>query len=52
MNKKECSDVNKFTAAEMKTLTGVLSLSPAEFNAIFFDRDLPFWLSSTEDNNE
>ena len=52
MNKKECSDVNKFTAAEMKTLTGVLSLSPAEFNAIFFDRYLPFWLSSTEDSNE
>ena len=45
MNKKECSAENKFSASEMKTLTDLLSLSPAEFNAIFFDYDLPFWLS-------
>lgn len=42
MNKKECSKVNKFTADEMLTLTGILSLSWTEFNNIFFDGDLPF----------
>ena len=45
MNKKECSQINKFTAAEMLTLAEILSLSPEEFNNIFFDSNLPFWLS-------
>ena len=45
MNKKECSSKNCFTADEMLSLAKILSLSPSEFNNIFFDNDLPFWLS-------
>ena len=42
MNRKECSSVNRFTADEMLALVGILSLSSDEFNAIFFDRSLPY----------
>lgn len=42
MNKKECSQVNKFTADEMLTLVTILSLTQDDFNAIFFDSILPF----------
>lgn len=42
MNKKECSSVNRFTADEMLALVTILSLSPREFNAIFFDGSLPY----------
>lgn len=42
MNKKECSTVNKFRADEMLTLVRELHLSLPEFNAIFFDSNLPF----------
>ena len=42
MNKKECSPVNRFTAEEMLKLVMILSLSLEDFNAIFFDRNLPF----------
>ena len=42
MNKKECSQVNKFTADEMLTLVTILSLTQDDFNAIFFDSRLPF----------
>jgi DNA-binding XRE family transcriptional regulator len=45
MNLKECSPVNKFTADEMLALVSILSLTAEEFNSIFFDRNLPFWLS-------
>lgn len=34
---KECSEDNKFKAAEMLTLVDELNLSFAEFDAIFFD---------------
>lgn len=37
---KECSAENKFKAAEMLTLVDELNLSFAEFDAIFFDREL------------
>lgn len=37
---KECSEDNKFKAAEMLTLVDELNLSFAEFDAIFFDRQL------------
>ena len=37
---KECSEENKFKAAEMLTLVDELNLSFAEFDAIFFDRQL------------
>ena len=46
MNKKECSQVNRFTANEMLALTRILSLSAEEFNNIFFDGDLPLWISN------
>lgn len=42
MNHKECSEVNKFKADEMLTLSRVLHLTLQEFNAIFFDGNLPF----------
>jgi len=42
MNHKECSAVNKFKAEEMLTLSRVLHLTLSEFNAIFFDSNLPF----------
>ena len=41
MNKKECSSVNCFTTDEMLLLMNILSLSAADFNAIFFDNRLP-----------
>ena len=37
---KECSEDNKFKAAEMLTLVDELNLSFAEFDAIFFDHQL------------
>ena len=37
---KECSEENKFKAAEMLTLVDELNLSFAEFDAIFFDHQL------------
>lgn len=37
---KECSAENKFKAAEMLTLVDELNLSFAEFDQIFFDREL------------
>lgn len=37
---KECSGKNKFKAAEMLTLIDELNLSFAEFDAIFFNREL------------
>ena len=37
---KECSEDNKFKAAEMLTLIDELELSFAEFDAIFFNREL------------
>lgn len=42
MNKKECSEVNRFTADEMLKLVMILSLTLEDFNAIFFNQDLPF----------
>ena len=45
MNKKECSPVNRFSADEMLSLTRILHLSPEDFNNIFFDGDLPLWIS-------
>ncbi len=42
MNHKECSAVNKFKAEEMLTLARVLNLALPDFNAIFFDGNLPF----------
>ena len=36
MNKKECSDINLFTADEMLMIKDELHLSFEEFNAIFF----------------
>lgn len=39
MNKKECSTVNCFTADEMLLLMNILSLSAADFNAIFLTMD-------------
>lgn len=42
MNKKECCPVNKFKADEMLTVVKALNLTLDEFNAIFFDRNLPF----------
>ena len=45
MNKKECSLKNCFTADEMLSLAKILCLSPSEFNNIFFDGNLPYWLS-------
>ena len=42
MNKKECSSVNKFKADEMLAVVKALNLSLDEFNAIFFDHNLPF----------
>lgn len=42
MNHKECSEANKFKADEMLTLSRVLHLTLSEFNAIFFDNNLPF----------
>ena len=44
MNKKECSPINKFSADEMQALVTILSLTAEEFNTIFFDRNLPYWL--------
>ena len=40
MCQKECSEDNKFKAAEMLTLVDELNLSFAEFDAIFFDHQL------------
>ena len=40
MCQKECSEENKFKAAEMLTLVDELNLSFAEFDAIFFDHQL------------
>lgn len=37
---KECCSENKFRAAEMLTLVDELNLSFAEFDAIFFNREL------------
>ena len=37
---KECSEENKFKAAEMLTLVDELNLSFAEFDSIFFDNKL------------
>ena len=37
---KECSEENKFKAAEMLTLVDELNLSFAEFDAIFFNHEL------------
>ena len=37
---KECSEENKFKAAEMLILIDELNLSFAEFDAIFFNREL------------
>lgn len=37
---KECSEENKFKAAEMLTLIDELDLSFAEFDAIFFNHEL------------
>ena len=51
MNKKECSAVNRFTADEMLVLVKILSLSPSEFNNIFFDGSLPFWISISQISN-
>lgn len=42
MNHKECCQTNKFNANEMLILTQVLHLSFAEFNSIFFDKNLLF----------
>lgn len=38
---KECSDENKFKAADMFTLVDELDLSFAEFDAIFLTTNLP-----------
>ena len=45
MNKKECSKKNLFHPNEMLALTWILALSAEEFNNIFFDGNLPDWLS-------
>lgn len=37
---KECSEENKFKAAEMLTLVDELNLSFSEFDAIFFNHEL------------
>ena len=50
MNIKECSPVNKFSADEMLALVSILSLTAEEFNAIFFDQSLPFWLRTERKN--
>ena len=42
MNHKECSVTNKFKADEMLTLARVLHLTLSEFDAIFFDGNLPY----------
>ena len=47
---KECSEDNKFKAAEMLTLVDELNLSFAEFDAIFFDRELTKRLRRTAQN--
>lgn len=47
---KECSEDNKFKAAEMLTLIDELNLSFAEFDAIFFDRELTKRLRRTAQN--
>lgn len=44
---KECSEDNKFKAAEMLTLVDELNLSFAEFDAIFFDHQLTKQLRRT-----
>ena len=44
---KECSEDNKFKAAEMLTLVDELNLSFAEFDAIFFDHQLTKRLRTT-----
>lgn len=41
MNHKECSSVNKFKANEMIALSKLMGLTLGEFNAIFFDGNLP-----------
>lgn len=41
MNHKECSYVNKFKANEMIALSKLMGLTLGEFNAIFFDDNLP-----------
>lgn len=40
MNKKECSDINLFTADEMLMIKDELHLSLEEFDSIFFDNKL------------
>ena len=44
---KECSEENKFKAAEMLTLVDELNLSFAEFDAIFFNHELTKCLRKT-----
>lgn len=39
---KECSTRNKFKAEEMLILAKILNMSLSDFNAIFFDSELPF----------
>lgn len=40
MCQKECSEENKFSADEMVTIAEILSLTPQEFDAIFFENRL------------
>lgn len=49
---KECSAENKFKAAEMLTLVDELNLSFAEFDQIFFDRELSKRLRRTVKPNQ
>lgn len=49
---KECSAENKFKAAEMLTLVDELNLSFAEFDQIFFDRELSKRLRRTAKPNQ
>lgn len=47
---KECSEDNKFKAAEMLTLIDELELSFAEFDAIFFNHELTKRLRRIKNN--
>lgn len=47
---KECSEDNKFKAAEMLTLIDELELSFAEFDAIFFNHGLTKRLRRIKNN--